>query len=137
MDWLSSACLLVRRSALSQVGLLDEQYFIYGDETDLQYRLIKGRWKVYYVPSSTIVHFGGKSLDRWRRRRMVYRGKLLFFKKHYGPLPYHALRAMIGCLTVAKAGVWLAASLSASRRERARRELRSNVDVLRLCARLE
>ena len=43
VDWLSSACLLVRRSALAQVGLLDESYFIYGDEADLQYRLIAGR----------------------------------------------------------------------------------------------
>jgi len=39
VDWLGSACLMLRRDALDQVGLLDESYFIYGDEADLQYRL--------------------------------------------------------------------------------------------------
>jgi N-acetylglucosaminyl-diphospho-decaprenol L-rhamnosyltransferase len=57
--WMSSACLLVRRAALDQIGLLDEGYFIYGDEADLQYRLNKAGWKVVFLPSSTIIHFGG------------------------------------------------------------------------------
>jgi hypothetical protein len=137
VDWLSSACLLLRRTALAQVGLLDEQYFIYGDETDLQYRLIKGGWSVYYLPQATTIHFGGRSLDRWRRRRMVYRGKMLFFKKNYGPLRHYALRAMLGALTVAKVGAWALAWPVPALTERARRELRSNADVLRLCLRLE
>jgi GT2 family glycosyltransferase len=137
VDWLSSACLLLRRSALGEVGLLDEEYFIYGDETDLQYRLVQHGWKVYHVPASTTVHFGGRSLDRWRRRRMVYRGKMLFFKKNYGPVRHYALRAMLGGLTAAKLAVWSLAWPVPSVRERAARELRSNLDVLRLCTRLE
>ena len=137
VDWLSSACLLVRRAALSQVGLLDEHYFIYGDETDLQYRLNKGGWKVYHLPEATIVHFGGRSMDRWRRRRMVYRGKMLFFKKNYGALRHYALRAMLGTVTVAKVGAWSLAWPVPAFKERARRELRSNADVLRLCAKLD
>jgi len=137
VDWLSSACLLLRRTALTQVGLLDEQYFIYGDETDLQYRLIKGGWSVYYLPHATTIHFGGRSLDRWRRRRMVYRGKMLFFKKNYDPLRHYALRAMLGALTVAKMGAWALAWPVPALTERARRELRSNADVLRLCVKLD
>ena len=137
VDWLSSACLLVKRAALSQVGLLDGQYFIYGDETDLQYRLIKGGWKVYHLPEATTIHFGGRSMDRWRRRTMVYRGKMLFFKKNYGTLHHYALRAMLGALTVAKMGAWLLAWPVPSFKERARRELCSNADVLRLCVRLD
>ena len=50
VDWLGSACLLLRRSALDQVGLLDENYFIYGDEADLQYRLKQAGWDVHSVP---------------------------------------------------------------------------------------
>ena len=137
VDWLSSACLLVRRTALAQIGLLDEQYFIYGDETDLQFRLIRGHWHVYYLPQATTIHFGGRSLDRWRRRRMVYRGKMLFFKKNYGPARHYALRAMLGVLTAAKLGAWAVAWPLPALTERARRELRSNADVLRLCVRLE
>ena len=136
VDWLGSACLLLSRAALAQVGLLDEHYFIYGDETDLQYRLAGGGWSAYYVPEATTVHFGGRSMDRWRRRRMVYRGKMLFFKKHYGPMRQYALRAMLAALSVAKVGVWALAWPVPAWTDRARRELASNADVLRLCVKL-
>jgi GT2 family glycosyltransferase len=117
--------------------MLDEEYFIYGDETDLQYRLAKDGWNVYHVPEATTIHFGGRSLDRWRRRRMVYRGKMLFFKKHYGALHHYALRAMLGSVTAAKVGTWLLVWPLPSLKARARRELRSNIEVLRLCVNLE
>ncbi|MFV2044120.1 MAG: glycosyltransferase family 2 protein [Anaerolineales bacterium] len=133
VDWLSSACLLVRRSALDEVGLLDEEYFIYGDETDLQYRLKQAGWDVYYLPEVSTIHFGGRSLDRWKRRRMVYRGKVLFFKKSYGRLPSWGLRLMLAALSLAKCVVW-ATGLGISRwRDRAQQELRSNIDVLHVC----
>jgi len=137
VDWIGSACLLLRRSALDQVGLLDERYFIYGDEADLQYRLSRAGWKVYHVPGATTIHFGGRSMDRWRRRKMVYRGKMLFFRKNYGAIWAVALRAMLGGLTVAKFAVWSVAWLLPSVRGRAAHEFRSNADVLRLCFRLE
>jgi len=136
VDWIGSACLLLRRAALAQVGLLDEHYFIYGDEADLQYRIVKAGWRVYHVPEATTIHFGGRSLDRWRRRKMVYRGKMLFFKKNYGAPWEHLLRGMLGILTMAKVAVWTLAWPVPWLTERARRELRSNADVLRLCVRL-
>ena len=137
VDWIGSACLLLRREALSGVGLLDEGYFIYGDETDLQYRLVRSGWNVYHVPGAATIHFGGRSLDRWRRRRMVYRGKMIFFRKHYGRARECALRSMLGLLTICKVLAWSVVWPVPSRRERATRELRSNADVLRLCLRLE
>lgn len=133
VGWLSSACLLVRRSALDQIGLLDESYFIYGDEADLQYRLNKAGLKVYYIPTATTIHFGGKSMNRWRRRKMVYRGKLLFYKKNYGWLSALALRLMFGLLSVVKALVWAFAYPFPKLRERAKLELNSNWEVIRLC----
>jgi GT2 family glycosyltransferase len=137
VDWITSACLLVRRRALDEVGLLDESYFIYGDEADMQYRLVKAGWKIYLIPSATTIHFGGRSLDRWRRRRMVYRGKLLFFRKNYGEGRTGALRALLAGLTAAKLIVWCAAWPLPRLKARAARELASNVDVLRLCWRPE
>jgi GT2 family glycosyltransferase len=134
VDWLSSACLLLRRSALDQVGLLDEEYFIYGDEADLQYRLQQAGWKVYYLPQVATVHYGGRSLNRWRRRRLVYRGKLLFFCKHYGQLRTLLLRLMLASVSMFKAVCWGFAWLMPRWRERARHELASNMDVVRLCA---
>jgi len=136
VDWVGSACCIVRRSALDQVGLLDEEYFIYGDEEDLQYRMKRAGWKVYYLPEVTTIHFGGRSMDRWRRRKMVYRGKMLFFRKNYGSLPTSILRFVFGALSAGKIVVWGIASASPRWRERARLEVRSNVEVMWLCFRL-
>lgn len=136
VGWLSSACLLVRRAALDKVGLLDESYFIYGDEADLQYRLNKAGWKVYYLPSSTTIHYGGRSMDRWRRRKMVYRGKMLFYQKNYGLLRTGALRALLGGLSLIKMLPWGIAYVFPGWRERAQKELHSNVDVVKLCWKL-
>lgn len=133
VDWISSACVLVRRSALDKVGLLDESYFIYGDEADIQFRLYQAGWKVYLIEDATTIHFGGRSMDRWKRRRMVYRGKMLFFRKNYGEFKTFLLRCMLGVLTLGKTLVWAAAWLVPGKRERARRELASNADVLKLC----
>lgn len=137
VGWLSSACLLLRRSALDQVGLLDEEYFIYGDEADLQYRLIKAGWKVYYLPHATTIHYGGRSMNRWRRRKMVYRGKMLFYKKNYGALQTIILQILLAVLSLLKLLAWGPAYLVQSWRERAKLELRSNLDVLGLCFRLQ
>ncbi len=133
VGWLSSACLLLRRDALIQVGMIDEEYFIYGDETDLQYRLNRAGWQVFYLPNATTIHYGGRSMDRWRRRKMVYRGKLLFYKKNYNSLRTAALRLILGGLSLAKLFVWLLIWAVPDKRGRARKELDSNVDVVKLC----
>ena len=133
VDWLSSACLLVRRAALDQVGLLREDYFIYGDEVDLQYRLKRAGWKVYYLPEVTTIHFGGRTLNRWRRRKMVYRGKLLFYRKNYGAISTGALRVTLGVLSMAKLAVWGGIFLLPPWHARAHEEVASNLDILRLC----
>ena len=133
VDWISSACLMVRRSTLDEVGLLDDGYFIYGDEADLQYRIKKAGWDIYYLPHATIIHFGGRSMDRWKRRKMVYRGKMLFYKKNYGSIHELLLRSMLAFLSMIKLAFWGIAFLFPARRDQANKELRSNLDVVKLC----
>jgi GT2 family glycosyltransferase len=137
VGWLSSACLLLRRSALDEIGLLDESYFIYGDESDLQYRLHQSNWKVYYLPISEIIHFGGRSMDRWSRRKMVYRGKMLFYKKNYGAMSTFGLRMLFGVFSAFKNLYWLLAYALPAKRERAKLELDSNMQVIALCLNLK
>lgn len=136
VGWMSSACLLVRRAALDEIGLLDEEYFIYGDEADLQYRLQQARWQVYYLPHVSTIHYGGRSMNRWSRRKMVYRGKMLFYQKNYGSLQTGALRVMLGGLSLTKLLAWGAAYVIPGQREQAQKELRSNLDVVKLCWKL-
>lgn len=135
--WMSSACLLVRRAALDKIGLLDEGYFIYGDEADLQYRLNKAGWKVYFLPNSSIIHFGGRSMDRWKRRKMVYRGKMMFYKKNYGIVSTLLLRALFFVMSLLKLLVWCVGYFVPSRNDQAKKELRSNLDVMALCVNLK
>jgi N-acetylglucosaminyl-diphospho-decaprenol L-rhamnosyltransferase len=136
VGWLSSACLMVRRAALDQVGLLDEEYFIYGDEADLQYRLNRSGWKVYYLPEATTIHYGGRSMDRWRRRKMVYRGKMLFYKKNYGILPAFMLRLVLGLISILKLVIWVILSILPNWNTRAKKEIHSNLEVIGLCLKL-
>ncbi len=136
VGWISSACLLLRRAALQQVGLLDEEYFIYGDEADLQFRLQQASWSVVYLPTATTIHYGGRSMNRWGRRKMVYRGKMLFYQKNYGAVQTTALRVMLGGLSLTKLMIWAGIYALPQWRDRARKELKSNMDVVNLCAKL-
>lgn len=133
VDWISTAFMLFRRDALEMVGLVDEEYFIYSDETDLQYRLRQAGWKIYYMPEIETIHFGGKSLNSWRRRRLVYRGFLLYFHQHYGVLQTTILRIMFIGLCLLKIPFWILASLFPKFRERAGHEIHSNLEILHLC----
>ena len=137
VSWTSSACLMLRRKALDQVGLLDEGYFIYGDEADLQYRLKKAGWLIYFLPDATTIHFGGGSMNRWRRRKMVYRGKILFFQKNYGTVKTGILRGLLFILSVAKLLLWSIALIVPNWRDRAKKELNSNIEVIAVCWKMD
>ncbi len=133
VEWVSGASILLRREAVAHVGFMDERYFMYSDETDLQYRLKQAGWQIYYLPDLNTVHLGGRSSTSWRRRPMVYRGKLLFFCKHYGPLRTMLLRFMFAAASSLKIPFWLVVSVLPGRRQRARQELTSHRAILRLC----
>jgi N-acetylglucosaminyl-diphospho-decaprenol L-rhamnosyltransferase len=64
VDWLSGSCLLVRRSAFSQVGGFDERYFMYMEDVDLGDRFGKAGWQSVYVPSAEVLHHKGHSTGR-------------------------------------------------------------------------
>jgi GT2 family glycosyltransferase len=86
VDSVIGACMMVRRGALDQVGLLDEDYFLFLEETDWCYRMKKAGWKIYHVPQAEVYHFQGKSAEAERKRAKVeyYRSRYHFFKKNRG-----------------------------------------------------
>ena len=86
VDILQGACLIIRRGVLDQVGLLDEDYFIYSEEVDLCYRMKKAGWQLYWVPQAEIIHYGGESTSQVAEDMFLqlYRSKIIFFRKHYG-----------------------------------------------------
>jgi GT2 family glycosyltransferase len=86
VDVAQGACLMLRRAALDQVGLLDEQFFIYSEEVDLCQRLRRQGWRVYWVPSARVLHHGGQSTRQVAAAMFLrlYHGKVLYFRKHGG-----------------------------------------------------
>ena len=84
VDVLSGSCMLVRKEAMDQVGLLDEDYFMYGEDIDWCYRIRKAGWKIFYIPSAQIIHFRGES-GRAVPLRILYRkskAMSIFVGKH-------------------------------------------------------
>ena len=87
IEVVSGAFCLLRRKALDQVGLLDEDFFMYGEDIDLSFRLLKGGWQNWYLPFD-IIHYKGESTEKtsFRYVHVFYQAMLIFFRKHYGHL---------------------------------------------------
>lgn len=85
IEVVSGAFCMLRREALNKVGLLDEDFFMYGEDIDLSYRLLKGGFTNWYVPE-TILHYKGESTAKssFRHVHVFYEAMYIFFKKHFG-----------------------------------------------------
>ena len=84
VEVLSGSCMMVRKSAMDEVGLLDEDYFMYGEDIDWCYRFHQAGWKIYYVPTTAIIHFRGES-GRGTPLKILYRksqAMSIFVNKH-------------------------------------------------------
>lgn len=82
---ISGACMLIRRAVIDQIGFLDEQFFAYQEDTDYCVRAHKADWKVSYVPTSTITHFGGKGGAGHQPYRAIFvwhQSYFLYYRKH-------------------------------------------------------
>jgi GT2 family glycosyltransferase len=86
-DWLSGACLMVRRAVFDAIGLLDEGYFLYFEEVDFCRRAAAAGWPCWYVPAARVVHHVGSSTG-WgkpgRRPRPWFASRRRYFRRHLG-----------------------------------------------------
>ncbi len=85
IDVLAGAYMFLRKETLDKVGLLDEDYFMYGEDIDLSYRITKGGYKNYYYPETTIIHYKGESTKKGSLNYVVvfYNAMIIFAKKHF------------------------------------------------------
>ncbi|HEY3297206.1 MAG TPA: glycosyltransferase family 2 protein [Armatimonadota bacterium] len=86
VDFAGGSCLIVRREAIEEIGLLDEGFFMYTEEADWCYRMWMHDWKVYYYPKAQIVHLGGESARKYGSDILVhlYASRNRFIRKHKG-----------------------------------------------------
>ena len=99
VDSVIGACMIVRKEAMDDVGVLDEDYFIFLEETDWCFRMNKKGWKVYHVPDAEVFHLSGHSKKRtpWRSQIEYYISLYKFFRKNRAPLSYLTLRILKPC----------------------------------------
>lgn len=105
VDWLTGACLMVRRKVVESVGLLDEEYFLFVEDMDWCRRIRDAGWKIVYVPDATLMHRVGASRGPapprvvWARHRGMFR----YVRKHFGAR--WPLEALVGLGLILKAGI--------------------------------
>jgi N-acetylglucosaminyl-diphospho-decaprenol L-rhamnosyltransferase len=118
VDWVSGACMAVRRRVLEEIGPADERFFMYFEDADLCRRARKAGWLVYYLPRIEITHqAGGSTRSRPRAIWRLHKSAFLYHRKYgaHGPLNLYSLLVLLG-LSV-RALVKLGASLMPGRSE--------------------
>lgn len=89
IEVVSGAFCMLRREAIDKVGTLDEDYFMYGEDIDLSYRLLQGGYENWYLPA-VILHYKGESAHKssFRYVHVFYDAMLIFFRKHFGHMSF-------------------------------------------------
>jgi GT2 family glycosyltransferase len=105
VEVVSGACLLLRREVFAQVGQFSEDYFMYAEDVDLCYKVVKANFTNYYVPQAQIIHYGGKSSVKTRAVLMKWRSILHYLAKHHGHVYQLAFRMAMACSAMLRLAV--------------------------------
>jgi O-antigen biosynthesis protein len=97
VEILSGAFMMLRKSVLDKTGLLDETFFMYGEDIDLSYRIIKAGYKNYYYPEARIIHYKGESTKKGSLNYVVlfYNAMVIFARKHFSAKNARAFSILI------------------------------------------
>ncbi len=108
VDVLAGAFMLLRRSVLDKIGLLDEAFFMYGEDIDLSYRIVQAGYKNYYFVGTTIIHYKGESTKKGSLNyvRTFYQAMIIFARKHF-----HGRQATL-FIAMIYGAIWLRAGMT-------------------------
>lgn len=109
VEILSGAFMLMRKDTLDKVGLLDEEFFMYGEDIDLSYRIVLGGYKNYYYPETRIIHYKGESTKKSSVNYVFvfYNAMIIFAKKHFSAKNARAYSFLINLAIYFRAGIAL------------------------------
>ena len=107
VDWVMGAAIVLRREALAEVGLFDEDFFLYSEEVDLQFRLRQAGWEVLYVPDVTVVHHESQFSAGVPERRIneMWRSRHRYWHKHHSGAGARLAALATGAQYAARAGL--------------------------------
>jgi len=100
-DWIIGACVMVRRETVEEIGLKDEGFPMFHEETDWCYRMQMAGWGIWFVHTACITHFGSQSAIKYWGSDLIlefYKGKHRFVRKHFGLLPLFLHRFLLAAL---------------------------------------
>jgi O-antigen biosynthesis protein len=111
VEILSGAFMLIRKSVLDKIGLLDETFFMYGEDIDLSYRILLGGYKNYYFPETRIIHYKGESTKKSSVNYVFvfYRAMVIFAKKHFSQNNAKLFSFLINIAIYLRAGIAIVA----------------------------
>ena len=124
VDWAVGAALFFRREIWTQVGGLDETFFMYFEETDWCYRVANAGWQIHYLPAAKVVHYEGQSSGQVVSARAIRfnRSKIRYAEKHFGAKKTRAIRRFLRLTTAiqwaTEAAKWLLGHKRTLRRKR-------------------
>lgn len=116
VEILSGAFMLLRKSVLDKIGLLDETFFMYGEDVDLSYRIIKAGYKNYYFADTTIIHYKGESTKKGSLNyvKVFYNAMIIFARKHFSGNQSGLFSLLINFAIVFRGALTILSSLIAS-----------------------
>ena len=108
IEILPGAFMLMRKTVLDEIGLLDESFFMYGEDIDLSYRVTKGGYNNYYFPETRIIHYKGESTKKGSVNYVLvfYNAMVIFAKKHFSQKNARLFTFLINI------AIWVSASMA-------------------------
>jgi GT2 family glycosyltransferase len=150
VEQVMGAAMLVRKSVIDQVGMMDERFFIYYEEVDLCYRIKQAGWRIVHIPEAVITHLGGSSSAQIpvNKRIIAMTSMLKFFRKHRGKFvtcifscifkPAIILRDLIDILSGAIKYIFTMLTLDKQGRKKSAKKMRNSAILLwRYCHRFK
>lgn len=109
VEVLTGAFMFIRKEVFGKVGLLDEEYFMYGEDIDFSYRVFKAGYKVVYYPDTTIIHYKGESTRKGSLNYVLifYKAMQIFARKHFSDKLFKVYSLVIGLAIYLRAAISL------------------------------
>ena len=109
VDVLSGAFMLMRKEVIDKIGVFDEQFFMYGEDIDLSFRIAEAGYKNYYYPGTTIIHYKGESTKKGSLNYVFvfYKAMIIFAQKHFASQKAALFSLLINAAVYIRAGIAL------------------------------
>ncbi|MBU0952213.1 MAG: glycosyltransferase family 2 protein [Elusimicrobia bacterium] len=120
VDYLQGSCLMIRKKVIEEIGIFDEDFFMYFEETDFCYRAKRKGWSITRLGDCSIIHFGGGETGYYDEFRLLQytRSLILFYKKHYSITAVLALKVILSLRNITRLILWLLIGLTLRNRRK-------------------